>query len=52
MDTMNKANLTVNEGIDIIKYCINELQTRFLANQNKFVIKLLTKDGVKIIQTI
>ena len=52
MDTLNKANITVDEGLDIIKYCISEMKTRFLANQNAFTIKLLTKDGIKIVQAV
>ena len=50
MDTLNKANLTQEEGLNIINYCINEMKTRFLANQNTFTIKVLTRDGIKVIK--
>lgn len=42
--------MTQEEGINLINYCIKEIQTRFLASQPNFVVKLITKDGVRIIK--
>jgi hypothetical protein len=42
----------LEEGIDLINYCIKEIQTRFMSSQPSFVIKLITKDGIKIIKPI
>lgn len=43
LDNMYKPDITLEQGIDIVKYCINELQARFLINQVKFVVKCVTK---------
>eukprot|EP01035_Chromulina_nebulosa_P020243 gene20243-26280_t len=45
-----KENLTTDEAIDIIHKCINELKTRFLISQPKFIVKLVNKDGTKVIE--
>lgn len=59
MDTLNKAvcswviqDMTIEEGIRLVNYCIHEIQTRFMASQPSFVVKLITKDGIKIITPI
>ena len=50
MDTLMKANLTLDEGVQIVKYCINEMHTRFLANQGKYAIKVVTKEGIRVLE--
>nr|QBG49672.1 20S proteasome subunit beta 4 [Philasterides dicentrarchi] len=42
-----QKDLTQEQGIKIIKQCINELKSRFLVNQPFFKVKMVTKDGVK-----
>jgi 20S proteasome subunit beta 4 len=49
LDRFYKKDLTQEEGINIIKLCIKELATRFLVNRTGFVIKLVDKDGVRVI---
>ena len=49
LDNLYKKDLTLDEGIQIIKCCIKELQTRFLMSQNNFTIKCVTKDGIKVL---
>lgn len=44
-----KKGLNEEEGLQVIKKCIHELKTRFLINQPNFVVKLVNKDGIKII---
>jgi 20S proteasome alpha/beta subunit len=44
--------MTIEEGIRLVNYCIHEIQTRFMASQPSFVVKLITKDGIKIITPI
>lgn len=41
--------MTLAEGKDLVKKCIAELQTRFMLNQKAFMIKMVDKDGVRII---
>ena len=39
--TMWKPDLELHEAINIIKYCVAELKTRFLVSQNEWMIKLI-----------
>ena len=44
-----KPNMTVEEGIEVIKKCIHELDTRFMIAQPKFFIKIVDKDGIRLL---
>jgi 20S proteasome subunit beta 4 len=50
MDRDWKEGLTETEAIDIVEKCIKELQVRFLLNQSNFMIKVIDKDGVKVVK--
>lgn len=47
--TMYKPNLEVAEAVEILKYCVKELRTRFLISQDNFILKLIDKNGITII---
>jgi len=47
MDRYYKPDLTLEEGKDIIKKCITEMQTRFLIHMQTFKVKVCTKDGIQ-----
>ena len=49
LDRFYKKDLTEEEGLKIIRLCISELATRFLVNRTGFVIKLVDKNGVRVI---
>ena len=42
-------NLSLEEGLDILRKCVHEIQTRFLMNTPKFTIKVIDKYGVRLI---
>lgn len=46
LDRYWKKNLTVNEGIDVIHKCIAEIQKRFVVSQPRFLVKMVSKDGI------
>lgn len=48
LDNHYKKDMTLEEGIECIKACITEMQTRFLVSQPKFVMKIVTKEGTKV----
>ncbi|KAL4506738.1 hypothetical protein ABPG72_001159 [Tetrahymena utriculariae] len=50
LDHDYKPNLTLDEGIAIIKRCINELKTRFLVSQSHFIAKIVTPAGIQVLQ--
>lgn len=50
MDRDYKEGLTQDEAVEIIEKCIKELQMRFLLNQSNFMIKVVDKDGVRVVK--
>jgi 20S proteasome alpha/beta subunit len=44
-----KAGLTQEEGLDIIRKCIHELKTRFLISQPVFTVKVVDRDGTRVV---
>lgn len=44
-----KKGMTVEQGVDVLKKCLHELKTRFLIAQPLFVIKIVDKDGTRIL---
>ncbi|KAI0566192.1 proteasome chain protein [Gracilaria domingensis] len=49
LDRYWKKNLSVDEGLDIIKKCVAEIQKRLVISQPRFSIKMVSKDGVTIL---
>ena len=47
MDNFYKKNMSLADGEDIIKKCINELKTRFSINMVDFDVFKITKNGVE-----
>ena len=50
LDRYWHPEISETEAIELIHKCINEIRVRFLMDRNHFVIKLVNKDGVKVIQ--
>ncbi|KAF2072392.1 hypothetical protein CYY_006310 [Polysphondylium violaceum] len=48
LDRHHKTTLSAAEGVDLMRKCVEELQTRFLVN-GKYVLKHISKDGVMVI---
>ena len=49
LDNHYKQGMTVEQGVAACRACITELRTRFIINQPTFVAKIVTKEGVQII---
>ena len=45
-----KADLTLEEGLEIIRKCKAELAARFLIAQPKFLVKIADADGVRTME--
>lgn len=41
--------ISLDEGIDVMKNCIAEVQKRLVISNRHFCIKMVTKDGISII---
>lgn len=49
MDRYWKPGMSEQAGLDLVRKCIAELRTRFLLNQPHFTVKVVTKDGIKLV---
>jgi 20S proteasome subunit beta 4 len=48
-DKYYKKGMTLDEGLKLLQLCIDQLKTRFIINNINFAVKIVTKDGVKVI---
>jgi len=42
--------MTLEEGHEMAKKCVDQVRTRFLINQRKFIIKVVDKTGTKTLE--
>ena len=49
LDRYWKKGLTLEEGLDVIRKCIHELQVRFLVSHPNFVVKVVDKNGTRTV---
>ena len=49
LDNSFHKDMTLEQGIEAAKKCIKELNTRFIINQHNYIGKIVTKDGVKVV---
>lgn len=47
LDREWKADMTPEEGLEVIRKCIHELHTRFLISQPKFLLKVVDHQGIR-----
>ena len=50
LDNEFKADMSLNEGLEAAKKCIKELKIRFMINQHDFLAKIVTKDGIQVVE--
>ena len=50
LDNNFHQDITLEDGVEIVKKCIVELRTRFIIKTPTFLVKAATKDGIKIIE--
>lgn len=49
LDRYWKKNLSLEDGVSIIRKCIAEVQKRLVINQPRFCIKVVDRDGVRVL---
>lgn len=50
MDRECHEGMNETEALTVIDHCIGELKTRFLVHQPNFIIKVIDKDGVRVVK--
>lgn len=49
LDNNFNHNMKLEDGIATLRKCIQELKTRFIINQPTFIAKVVTKEGIRVI---
>lgn len=49
LDNSFQKDMTLEDGIKAMKQCILELRTRFIIKQPSFVAKVVTKEGISVV---
>ena len=49
LDQHFKMDMSLDQGIAACKDCIKELRTRFMINQHGYVGKVVTREGIKVV---
>lgn len=44
------SSMTEADAVDVLEHCIKELQARFLLNQTNFIVKVVDKNGVRVVR--
>lgn len=47
MDRWHKPDMGLEEALELLGKCIDELEKRFIVNLGKFTIRVADKDGVR-----
>ena len=50
LDNAYKGSMTKDEGLEAIRWCIKEMKERFLMDQPHYFVKVITKDGVEVLE--
>jgi 20S proteasome alpha/beta subunit len=49
-DKEYRDNMAEDEALKVVEHCMKEIQTRFLISQPNFIIKVVDKDGVRVVK--
>ena len=44
--------MTLDEGLELLDKCLNELKKRFIINMPTFTVKVVDKDGIRTLRGI
>lgn len=47
LDAYYKKDMTLDEGIELLKKCIGEVQKRLMVNTPKFIVKVVDANGIR-----
>ncbi len=47
LDSQYKPGMNVDEAVNLLKNCVKELQKRFVVTNDRFVVRIVNKDGIK-----
>ena len=45
-----QPDMTLEQGLDVVRKCLHELKTRFLISQPVFIIKVVDATGTRVVE--
>eukprot|EP01088_Endostelium_zonatum_P010543 TRINITY_DN24040_c0_g1_i1.p1 TRINITY_DN24040_c0_g1~~TRINITY_DN24040_c0_g1_i1.p1 ORF type:complete len:233 (-),score=66.82 TRINITY_DN24040_c0_g1_i1:45-743(-) len=49
MDKYYQKGMTEEQGVEVLRKCVEELRIRFIVNLDSWIVKIVTKDGIRIV---
>lgn len=50
MDRYHRPDMNLDEGLELLRRCVNELKTRFIVDLGTFTVRVVDKDGVRLVK--
>lgn len=50
LDRYHRPDMTLEEGLELLKRCVNELKQRFIVDLGTFTVRVIDRDGARIVK--
>ncbi|KAN0062033.1 Proteasome subunit beta type-4 [Thecaphora frezii] len=50
LDRYHRPDMNLEEGLELLKRCINELKTRFIVDLGTFTVRVIDRDGARVVE--
>ncbi|SPO47270.1 probable multicatalytic endopeptidase complex chain PRE1 [Moesziomyces antarcticus] len=50
LDRYHRPDMSLEEGLDLLRRCINELKQRFIVDLGQFTVRVIDRDGARTVQ--
>lgn len=50
MDRYHRPDMSLDEGLDLLRRCVDELKQRFIVDLGTFTVRVIDRDGVKVVK--
>lgn len=50
MDRYHRPDMSLEEGLDLLRMCIAELKKRFIVDLGQWTVRIVDRDGIRLVQ--
>ena len=50
LDRYHRPDMSLEEGLDLLRRCINELKQRFIVDLGEFTVRVVDRDGARLVK--
>lgn len=50
LDRYHRPDMSLEEGLDLLRRCINELKQRFIVDLGEFTVRVVDRDGSRLVK--